>query len=169
MKRTIGIAVCAVALSALVASPAAAQQPPYPPTVLGEVVVSDQTIDCAAGQPVRVSGTGWQSGQTVTITWDGQQIGSATPDADGSFSVTVTPPAGEAQGQHTLAARQGSRTATAEVTCVTGAVAGGAGGDGGGFAFTGANITVGMLILAGLLVAGALTLAMGRRRARTAR
>ncbi len=167
MKRTVGIAVCALALVALVAGPAGAQQP-YPPTVLGEVVVSDQTIDCAAGQPVRVSGSGWQPGETVTISWDGQQIGNATPGADGSFSVTVRPPEGAAQGEHTLSARQGSRTATARVTCVTAAVAGGAGG-GEGFAFTGANITVGMLILAGLLIAGALTLAMGRRRARTVR
>ena len=164
MKRTVGIAMCALVLVALVAGPAGAQQPPYPPEVLGEVVVSDQTIDCAAGQAVTVSGSGWQAGQTVSITWDGQQVGTATPGADGSFSESVTPPANAAQGEHTLAARQGSRSASARVTCTTSAVAGGAGG--GEFAFTGANITVGMLILAGLLIAGALTRAMGRRRAR---
>jgi len=173
VRRTAGT--IAALVMVLVAAPAALAQT-YPPQVAGELLISDATIDCRAGEPITVSGTGWQANETVQILLDGQLIGSATPDSAGAFSTTVTPPAGSSTGEHRLEGRQGSRSASATVTCVGGAVSRGGGGDvgaaggtqggvAGGVAFTGANITVGLLILVGLLAAGGLTLALGRRRA----
>jgi hypothetical protein len=49
-----------------------------------------------------------------------------------------------------------------------GAAGAGAGAGAGGIAFTGADIMVGLIILAGLIVVGWAALAAGRRRARTA-
>jgi hypothetical protein len=49
------------------------------------------------------------------------------------------------------------------VTCVLG----GAGPAAEGVAFTGANITVGLMILAGLIVAGSAALVAGRTRSRS--
>jgi hypothetical protein len=43
---------------------------------------------------------------------------------------------------------------------------GGAGGSGGNVAFTGANVTLGMVLVAALVVVGVVALFIGRRRAR---
>ena len=159
MKKTAGTMTAALALVAILALPAFAQQP-YPPTVAGVVEVSDQTIDCGA-ETFTISGSGWAANSQVSITFAGENLGTAPTDSTGSFSISVTPP--EASGTQTLTVTQGSLSETAQVTCVTGVAAGGGGGEG-GVAFTGANITVGLLLLVGLILAGAATLALGRRR-----
>ena len=160
VRKTAGTMTAALALVAILALPAFAQQP-YPPTVAGVVEVSDQTIDCGA-ETFTISGSGWAANSQVSITFAGQDLGTAPTDATGSFSISVTPP--EASGTQTLTVTQGSLSETAQVTCVTGVGPGGAEQGGGGVAFTGANITVGLLLLVGLILAGAATLALGRRR-----
>lgn len=159
MRATLKIA-AVTALALTLGAPAMAQT--YPPEVLGTVTVSDQAIDCG-NEPLTVSGSGWAPGQQVTISFAGEQIGTANPDAQGDFSAQVVPPDAP-QGEHVLRAEQGAQSATARVTCVSGGVA----GAGGGIAFTGANIATAALILLGLIAAGALTLAAGRRRSRSA-
>jgi hypothetical protein len=126
--------------------------------------VSDRTIDCGADS-FTVSGSGWAPGQTVQIFFAGDQVGSATPDAQGDFSVQVDSPDAPS-GTHTLRAEQGGNSASAQVTCTGDGAVGAAGA--GGIAFTGANIMTALLILIGLLAAGALTLAYGRRRGNAA-
>jgi len=124
----------------------------YPPDV-ASISVSDATLSCP--QPFTVSGDGFVPGDTVTVTFDGESIGSATVDEQGEFSVEVTAP-DAAAGSHTVTASN-SDSASATVSCVGPAAP--------GVAFTGANITVGLLLLVGLLVAGAGALLLGRRRA----
>ncbi|MDQ4005711.1 MAG: hypothetical protein M3135_05350 [Actinomycetota bacterium] len=166
MKRQAGIVLAAAALVILMSGPALGGPSPYPaspspspsPGVQGTVTVSDRTIDCGSDS-LTVSGRGWNPGQQVTISFAGEQIGTATPNAQGDFSAQVVPPDAPS-GEHTLRAEQGPNQATASVTCTDGAV--GAAGAGGGIAFTGANILTAVLILAGLLIAGVLTLRAGR-------
>ena len=143
-------------------SPLAAQ--PYPPEVLGEVAVSDSTIVCGA-ESITVTGTAWAPGETVSILFDGAQLTTAVPNAQGSFSVTVAIP-DATLGVHTLRATQESAAAgqvsgEASITCV--AAAGAAVGDG-GLADTGAAIATWMVIAFGLLLAGGGILYAGRRR-----
>ena len=184
MRRTIGILSAAIAVALVLPGVALAQYPPPEPASLQ---LSDQTINCGQ-EPVTISGSGWDPGQPVQITFDGVQIATATPNGDGDFSVTITPPEATA-GPHTLQGTQGENQATAAVTCFEPAPgpvgppgpagppgppgppgpAGEPGADavpaaGGEIAFTGANITVGLLILIGLIAAGAITLFLGRRR-----
>ena len=137
------------------AGPAAAQD--YPPEVFGEVSVSDSTVVCGA-ESVTVTGEGWVPGEEVRILFDGSQVGSATPGSDGAFEVTVDIPGAEL-GDHELQAIQdteaeGRIEGSASVTCVEAAT----------LAATGANISVWLAIVAGLLVAGGAALFAGRRR-----
>jgi hypothetical protein len=120
---------------------------------VASIAVSDATLSCP--QPFTVSGDGFEPGDTVTITFDGESIGSATVDDQGEFSADVTAP-DAAAGSHTVTASN-SDSAKATVSCVGPAAP--------GVAFTGANITVGLLLLVGLVVAGAGALLLGRRRA----
>jgi hypothetical protein len=101
----------------------------------------------------------------VRIFFAGEQIGTATPNNQGDFSVQLSSPDAPS-GTHTLRAEQGANSASAQVTCTGGGAVGAAGA--GGIAFTGANIMTALLILLGLLAAGALTLAYGRRRGNAA-
>ncbi len=61
------------------------------------------------GQSVVISGTGFTPGKTVTVTYDGTQIGTATVGTDRAFSVSVKIPASKA-GQHNIIATDGTAT-----------------------------------------------------------
>jgi hypothetical protein len=151
MKRMVAISALSLGTSLVLGAPAAAQQ--YPTPAVAGITVSDATLSCP--QPFTVAGKGFVPGETVNITFDGQSIGSATVNDQGEFSAEVTSP-DAAAGSHTVTASD-SVSASATVTCVAGAA---------GVAFTGTNITVGLLVLVGLLMAGAAALLIGRRRAR---
>jgi hypothetical protein len=152
MKRT--VLILTGLLLSLPVSPALAQED-YPPDVLG-LTLSDATLSCPA--PTTVRGEGFPSGSEVDVFLNGDRAATATAGEPGNFSVTVDVPGGT--GQHTISASAGGETAAATVTCVAGAAAG-------GVAFTGTNITVGLLLLFGLIVAGSAALVAGRRRARS--
>lgn len=160
MRRLTAIGLMSMMFLAL-GSPLAAQQ--YPPEVLGEVAVSDSTIVCPGD--VTVTGTAWAPGEEVRILFDGSQIATVVPNAQGSFSVTVTTPSASL-GPHTLTAVQesaadGTVSAQSSITCV-GAEGVAAVGD--GLADTGAAIAMWMAIAFGLLLAGGAILFVGRRR-----
>jgi len=156
-----GIALALTALWLVAATGAAAQRassPPEVPPVAG-VAVSDRTIECG-GQSFTVTGIGWVPEEPVRVSFVGERIATAVPGPQGRFSTAATAP--EAlRGEHTLRATQGDLQASAMATCVPEEQVEPA--RAGVVAFTGANITVGLLILLGLLAATGATLAFGRR------
>lgn len=162
------------------AGPAFAQYPPGAPPG----AVSDATL--VPGQPLTVSSTGWAPGSTVAIDFlsDPVRIGAAVPDATGAFAVEVDVPEGATPGPHTVrlsgTAIDGEpRVSDLSVTVVGDGDGDGGGGDDqgggpdgsddGGLALTGADLTIGVTLVTLLALAGALTLAIGRRRSRPAR
>jgi hypothetical protein len=150
--RKIVLAVVAAATVTLLAGPATAQYPD-----VSDVSVSDTSLACP-GEDLTVSGEGFLPGETVNVFFDDQQVASVTAGDDGSFTVTITAP-DAAPGQHTVTAvgEESGSDSSATVTCVTGAAV----------AFTGANISMGLILLAALVAVGAVALYAGRRRART--
>jgi IPT/TIG domain len=141
----------------LVAVPAAAQYPQA-----ADIVLSDASIDCPSGEVLTITGSGFDpNGPAVQIFFDGQQVAEVSPDNQGNISVTIDPPS-SAAGEHTITATQPAEpepiTASATVTCVAAA----------GVAFTGYDITLGLILLVILVLAGAAALLLGRRRARAA-
>lgn len=118
----------------------------------------------AACSSVGVNGTGFAPGSSVNISLNGSDLATATADADGNFSTTVSLPSG-LSGQQTIVAAQGNVTASAGITidCSSGAGSGG----GGGLPNTGvAVIGLGALGLVLLVGGAALVLAGQRRRIR---
>jgi hypothetical protein len=161
VRRTL-ISVAAFTVVALcLAGPAAAQQN-YP--ITGEIQLSDASIDCPSGQELTITGEGFLPNEpAVRIFFDGQEIARVFPNAQGEFSVNIDPP-GAGAGQHTIEARQfvsaeepDEIVASATLTCV-----------GAGVAFTGADVSWGVALVATLLVIGAVALVAGRRRAQRA-
>jgi hypothetical protein len=147
MKRA-GAYVALLAIFLIMSAPAAGQY--VGPAV---VSVSDATLSCP-GDDFTLTGEGFDPNTEVSITFDGDQLASVTTDSDGNFSATITAPEAAA-GSHTVTASGGGESASATVTCVAeGAVA-----------FTGRDISMGLILLAGLIVAGGTALALGRRRA----
>ncbi len=57
-----------------------------------------------AGKAITVTGNGWKPGSTVTIllTGNATPLGTATVDANGAFSASVTIPSDTAAGAHTI-------------------------------------------------------------------
>jgi hypothetical protein len=49
----------------------------------------------STGSPVTVHGNGFESGSTITVTYDDKPVGSAIADKDGKFTVTFDIPPGE--------------------------------------------------------------------------
>jgi hypothetical protein len=152
VKRMALGAVAAAAVM-LLASPAAAQYPD-----VADIAVSDTTLACP-GEDFTISGEGFLPGETVTIFFDGEEVASVTAGDDGTFTVTITVP-DAAAGSHTVTAvgEESGGDASATVTCVAGAAV----------AFTGANISVGLILVAALIAVGAVALYAGRRRSRSA-
>jgi LPXTG-motif cell wall-anchored protein len=86
--RSIRVALAAVLGVAflLLASPAGAQDYPGGPTL----TVSDTTPVC--GDTITISGNDFEPNATVTITWNGEQIGTTQTNEAGSFSFSYTIP-----------------------------------------------------------------------------
>ncbi|HJP65062.1 MAG TPA: LPXTG cell wall anchor domain-containing protein, partial [Actinomycetota bacterium] len=119
-----------------------------------------------AGGDVDVSGVNWLQNSTVALTFQSDPVflGTAQTDADGNFETTVQIPSDATAGQHTITATgrdQNGEPATADCDIV---VTAGAGGGPGGVAFTGTNVSLGLIVLGVLIVAGLAFLVGGRRR-----
>jgi LPXTG-motif cell wall-anchored protein len=172
------IAVLAVALVALMAAPAMAQQ--YPPSE-NLITVSDSTP--CPGQAVTVAAQTFAAGGAVTVKLGEAVVGTPTADASGKVSLRVTVPAGQAQGAVTVTATgpgtddapQLTVTASVDVVACNEAppatVPGGGGGSGGspGLPKTGSDNTM-TLVRVGVALAavGGLLLAVStKRRKRT--
>jgi hypothetical protein len=150
----------------LMGSPALAQYPPAAPTA----EASDTKV--VPGQPITVSGTDWQAGSDVTISFLSTPLflGTGTVGPEGTFSAKVTIPSDASAGAHTLRVSGDDRDgvpATVGIAIQVVAAAAEEEVDTGGLAFTGTNISIGLLIVAGLLIAGGLALWAARRRNRT--
>jgi hypothetical protein len=159
--KRIGTAAAAVAILLVVAGPAAAQEEfNYPPGLI-DITVSDTTVACP-GSTVTISGTGFADDVEIGIFFDDLLVATVFPTQEGTFSATIDVPEAAA-GTHTITAVQVLPDGTvleesATVTCVAAAP---------GLAVTGGNISMGLLLLAGLIVVGAVALVAGRRRSRT--
>jgi outer membrane protein assembly factor BamB len=57
-----------------------------------------------AGSAAALSGSGFDPGETVAVTFDGASVGSGVAASDGTVSVPVTIPASASPGKHTLLA-----------------------------------------------------------------
>jgi hypothetical protein len=141
----------------LLAGPAQAQPADYPPGPAG-IEISNAALSCP-GEEFTVVGEGFVPGSSVDLFIDGDQVATVTADQNGEFSVTIQAP-DLGTGQHTVTAESSTgQTASATVTCVGAAAV----------AFTGRNISLGLVLLVVLLAVGAAALFAGRRRARVAR
>jgi LPXTG-motif cell wall-anchored protein len=87
------IVVLAVALVALMAAPAAAQQ--YPP---GDNLITVSDTSPCPGQSVTISAQTFAAGGAVTVKIGDAVVGTPTADASGKVSVEATIPAGQQQG-----------------------------------------------------------------------
>ncbi|MGH2739789.1 MAG: hypothetical protein ACRDH6_04800 [Actinomycetota bacterium] len=130
-------------------------------TTGGSLVPGD---DGCSSSTQTVSGSDWQPHSTVVIEFiasPAQVIGRARVNANGDFSTEVSVPA-SGFGTHTIRVRgfaaDGSpRTIETTITCLAQVSPG-------VLAFTGANITVGGILLLTLVVIGTSTYVAGRRR-----
>jgi Big-like domain-containing protein len=118
----------------------------------------------SGGSGGTITGSGWCPGSDVTISVDGDVVGTATVAGDGTFSFDL-PSSVDTTVDHTITVEglQSDCTTPFTDTFVLGGTGAGAGG-GGGTAFTGANISVGLLALGALLIVGAGALLASRRR-----
>ncbi|MFN2590311.1 MAG: LPXTG cell wall anchor domain-containing protein [Actinomycetota bacterium] len=143
------------------ASPAAAQDYPVPNPIC---VLSDTTV--APGDTITVSGFNWLPNSNVLIQFfsDPVVLGTAQTDDDGEFSTAVQIPSDATAGQHTIRVTgrdQNGELATAD--CPLQVVAAPAPGPG-GVAFTGTNVSLGLLILGALVIAGLGLVVASRRK-----
>jgi len=186
-KAVVGSALAGAVLFALVlpGSATAATVSPSPPvdrcypTCPPTVDVNDTTP--SAGETIIVSGNNWCPNSTVDIYLDvvdaAHYLGTAKADSSGHFSIAVTIPPNTPPGNHTIIAvglayncqetKTRSRTITVMIHGHGGGnvpFPGGPGAGEGNLPFTGGNISVGVSILAALLLVGAASLLLGRRR-----
>lgn len=120
----------------------------------------------SGGSDGTITGSGWCPGSDVTISVDGDVVGTATVDADGTFSFDL-PASVDTTVDHTITVEGLQSDCTTPYTdtfVLGGEGVGGTGGGGGGTAFTGANISVGLLAIGALLIVGAGALLASRRR-----
>jgi hypothetical protein len=159
VRKLIASLLGALVLVPLSVPPAAAQ---YPPQQVATIELDKAVVDCPSGEGLTITGSGFIPNEPfVRIFFDGDIIAEVLPDDEGSFTVTVDPPAAAA-GEHTITAEQfvaaeepDLLTAFASVTCQGGV----------GVAFTGQNLSEAVMLLLALLAVGAAALAAGRRRA----
>jgi hypothetical protein len=160
--RRLGAAVLGLVALTFTTLATSAQAAPY---VNAASIALGSQVACTTDT---VSGAGFAPGAVaLTLQPAPVSLGSATADASGNFSKTVTLPSGT-DGAHTIVATQGSVTASSAVTVdCSGSGAGGAGistGGGGGLSSTGvAVLGIGSLGLI-LLLGGGVLLVAGRRR-----
>jgi hypothetical protein len=112
-RRGVALAVAVLALSPLLASPAAGAQPTPEPSI--SLSPSCGAVD--ADNQIEVTGSGFFGGPDVEIFFNGVEVGLADAGSSGSFTetVTVVPPAGgwyhvEARGENFDFARAGFRS-----------------------------------------------------------
>lgn len=179
MPRVCVTLLATVAIMALATGTAFAQ---YPPPAGGGTTVSDATV--APGESLTVSGSGWQSGSTVTMTLfsDPVGLGTAAVSGDGTFSAQVEIPSSVSPGTHELqvsgTGADGQPRTTSTRLVVLGAqggasgsasgsgASGSAGSGSSGLAETGRGAgTTAALALALLAVGGGVLLAARRRSA----
>jgi hypothetical protein len=151
-----------------------AQAAPY--ATAPTVSVSDQTP--VVGGSLTASGAGFQALERVSLSLNGVSLGSATTDASGAFSTSVTLPAGVSGAQTIVVTGASGDTgnititigAAAPVAAVPagGAAGGGSGGSGGVLASTGVAVVGIGALGALLLVGGGVMLFAGQRRAHSA-
>ncbi len=145
MKR-FGVALVAtVVLGLMVAGPALAK---YSPPQAG-------------GSGTTITGSNWCPNSTVQIFVDGDLVGTATTASDGTFTFDL-PSSVDTTVDHdiTVTGLSADCATVKSVTFVLGAS--------GSTAFTGANVSTGILILGSLILIGAGALVAGRRRKTTA-
>ncbi|MEX0990836.1 MAG: LPXTG cell wall anchor domain-containing protein [Actinomycetota bacterium] len=164
MKR-LGLAVAlAAVIGVFMAPPASAQQYAPGPTV------SVGNTNPTAGGSTLVSGNHWCAGSTVSIYLDGAFVGTATVGSDHKFDFDLVLPNDISAGNHTITvvgldqACENTQSVSTGIVISGGAVSGGGGGGGGALPFTGSNISVGLLLLIALVLAGGIALIAGRRR-----
>lgn len=169
MRRFMTASLLAVAMLALAAAPALAQDD-YPPDPGPTAAVSDIVV--VPGEAITVVGDGWQPGSTVTIDLGGAVLGTAPVGQDGTFSTTVTIPANTRPGAHTLrisgtGADGQPRTVTIAITVVETAGVGTPGvTPGTGLPTTGGQPLLALFAATGLLVTGSAAVLVARRRNR---
>jgi LPXTG-motif cell wall-anchored protein len=128
----------------------------------GTLTIDDPTL--GPGDGFRLTGTGCPADTTVVVSFDGQQIGTATADADGNFEFAGTVPPGTAPGQHTLTATCGDLEQSLVITVPA---PGAAPAPAGTMPRTGAESGSVVRVAAALVLAGTgLVLLARRRRAR---
>ena len=86
----------------------------YPPN---GVIVVDQT-NVQVGGEVAVRGSGCVPGETLSVLFDGAQVGTMPSDSGGNFAGSVTVPAGTNPGQHLITVRGSGCELNAVVTVV---------------------------------------------------
>lgn len=153
--------------------PTAANAGPYPPTQCATLSVSTTTP--YAGETMTVSGTGFTPGEQVTLELHStaRDVGTATVQADGSFTTQITIPK-DVSGRHLLSVVGGDPACTVapialdiQASAALGEQLGPNGG-GGGLSSTGVQIALLLALAALALVAGiALTRAGREKRSRT--
>ena len=125
----------------------------------------------SGGSDGTITGAGWCPGSDVTISVDGEVVGTATVAGDGTFSFDL-PDSVDTTVDHTITVdglQTDCQTPFTDTFVLGGSGAGGDGNGGDGTAFTGANISVGLLALGALLIVGAGALMASRRRGVAAR
>jgi hypothetical protein len=70
----------------------------------GGATLAFNPTQAAPGASLVVTGAGFQPGETVNLTFNGPQVGTATVDTNGDFSITFTVPAALAAGQYGVTA-----------------------------------------------------------------
>lgn len=142
--------------------PAANNQ--YPPSACGLALGRSQV---RPGEALSVSGGGFRPNSAVTIVFRSAPVtlGSATTDASGAFTTTVTIPADATPGTHTIAATGVNPNGTPRELASTITVLGAETARGGTLPRTGASMAVPVGISGAALVAvGSLAVLAARRR-----
>jgi FecR protein len=130
----------------------------YPPG--GEIVVENPNVE--AGGEVSFRGSGCLPGETVSVLFDHEQVGTLPVDAEGNFSGKITIPSDTPPGSHLLTVRGQNCELNAVINVLAGAH----------LAFTGSSnhtITYVLGALAAVLFGTVLVFATRRRRSIGAR
>lgn len=130
------------------------------PVLQAELVIGASTV--AQGGTVQVTGRGFGSGETISLTLHSEplHLAEVVADANGAFRVEVTIPAKAEVGDHTLIA-VGARTGLTAQGDLTVTAAAGAGG---GLAGTGGAVPAAVIAILFLLVVTGGVLVTRRRR-----
>jgi hypothetical protein len=141
---------------------------PYPPTCF---LIKLSTTTPNPDQTITVTGQDFTSGIDVTVVLDAATVLATTRvDADGSFAVGVTVPAG-LTGSHAVSATGDPRLRTGDCPAAAVQITIGTqpASSGGGLASTGLDVALGVAVAVALLAAGLVLARAGRRANRHAR